>query len=402
MAIPVMTAAYRIYHALHRLRIVRAALVLVWTSLFCASLSAQNQPAPISEEDVPIAVLVDITSGQVLFSRDADRRFVPASITKTMTIYHAFELIEEGTLSPSQMMTMPDETWREWNGEGSTMWINAGDQVSVDDLLTGIANISANDGAIMLAQGHSGTVANWVAEMNGRARDLRMTNSHFGTPNGWPDEGFTFTTANDLVILAEAMVTRHPEKFGRYIGLPGFRYNGIEQPNHDPMIGRLDGADGIKTGYTNEAGFGYLGTAKRDGQRLVLVVAGVGRNAVRARSARALMEWGFTAFERKRLLGPGKSVGSARVQGGSLRAVDLVTDRAIFVNVPRGQAESTRVSIEYDGPLRAPFNAGDEVATLVIDVPNMESARVPLLAADAVSEAGLFTRIFNGIAGWFS
>ena len=375
-------------------------------ALFCAVLIAnpvwaQTAAAIPSEEDVPIAVLVDITSGQVLHSRNSDRRFVPASITKVMTMFHAFELIEEGSLDPAQIMVMRDETWKEWSGEGSTMWIGVGDRVTVDNLMTGIANVSANDGAVMLAEGQAGTVVNWVGGMNLRARALGMTNSHFGTPNGWPDEGETFTTANDLVTLAEALIGRHPEKFARYMGLTGFRYNGIAQINHDPLIGRTRGADGIKTGYTNEAGFGYLGTAQRAGQRLVLVVAGVDRGSRRARAARAYMEWGFAAFDRERLFASGQTVGSARVQGGSLRSIALKTDRTVFVNVPKGRASEMRLSIIYDGPVRAPFAEGQQIATLVIEVPDMEPARVPLVAAGTVEEAGFFARIINGIAGWF-
>lgn len=363
---------------------------------------AQAAPAIPGEEEVPIALLVDITSGQVLHSRAANRRFVPASITKVMTLFTAFERIEDGKLDPRQMMTMSDDAWREWSGEGSTMWINAGDSVAVDDLLIGIANISANDAAIILAEGQAGSVSQWVAAMNAEARKLGMVNSHFGTPNGWPDEGATFTTANDLVKLAEALIRRHPDKFSHYIGRPSFAYNGIEQPNHDPLIGRLRGADGIKTGYTNEAGYGFLGTAQRGGQRLVLVVAGIDRNSVRARAARSYMEWGFSAFERERLYDEGQVVGEARVQGGSVRRIALETDRAVFVNVPQGRVGELKASIAYDGPIRAPFERGDRIATLVIDVPGMEPARVPLLAAESVGEAGFFARIFNGIAGWFA
>lgn len=379
-----------------------SAIAALCTALLAAPVDAQSSPAVPAEADIPIAVLVDITSGQVLYTRNADRRFVPASITKVMTMYYAFSLIEEGNLDPAQVMTMSDETWREWNAQGSTMWINAGDRVPVDDLLTGIANISANDGAIMLAKGQAGSVEEWTRAMTARAHDLGMTNSHFGTPNGWPDEGATFTTANDLVILAEAMIERHPDKFARYIGLPTFTYNGIEQPNRDPMLGRVGGADGIKTGYTNESGFGYLGTAQRNGQRLVLVVAGAGRNAVRARGARSFMEWGFSAFDRERLFEEGETVGTARVQSGSARSVALQTDRTVFVNVPSGRAADLELSIQYDGPLRAPFDAGERVATLVVTVPDMEPARIPLIAAETVEEAGFFGRITNGIAGWFS
>ncbi|KEO87202.1 peptidase S11 [Erythrobacter sp. JL475] len=370
--------------------------------LLAATTQAQPAAAPPPEDEVPIALLVDLTSGQVLHQRNAERRFVPASITKVMTLYRAFELIAAGKLVPAQTFTMRDETWREWSGEGSTMWIGAGEPVSVHDMLTGIANVSANDAAAALAEGEAGSVDAWVAAMNEEALRLGMTQSHFGTPNGWPDEGRTFTTAHDLVKLARAMITRHPELYARYIGKRGFRFNGIEQSNHDPLIGRTQGADGIKTGYTNEAGFGYLGSVERDGQRLVLVVAGVDRSGTRARAARNYIEWGFSAFERRRLFGEQQVVGEARVQGGGARRVGLRTDRTVYVNVPRGASGELSMSISYDGPLRAPFSAGDRVATLVIEVPGMEPARLPLLATDDVEQAGVFARMLNGIAGWFS
>lgn len=377
-------------------------LALASALLLAATTQAQPTAAPPPEDEVPIALLVDLTSGQVLHQRNADRRFVPASITKVMTLFRAFELIAAGKLVPAQTFTMRDETWREWSGKGSTMWIGAGEPVSVHDMLTGIANVSANDAAAALAEGQAGSVDAWVAAMNEEARRLGMTQSHFGTPNGWPDEGRTFTTAHDLVKLARAMITRHPELYARYIGKRGFRYNGIEQSNHDPLIGRTRGADGIKTGYTNEAGFGYLGSVERDGQRLVLVVAGVDRSDTRARAARNYIEWGFSAFERRRLFGEQQVVGEARVQGGGARRVGLRTDRTVYVNVPRGASGELSMSISYDGPLRAPFSAGDRVATLVVEVPGMEPARLPLLATDDVEQAGVFARMLNGIAGWFS
>ncbi|MEM7778938.1 MAG: D-alanyl-D-alanine carboxypeptidase family protein [Pseudomonadota bacterium] len=363
---------------------------------------AQAEPAVPSVEDAPIAILVDVTSGQVLFSRDADRRFVPASITKAMTLLTAFEKIEEGTLDPSQSFVMADDTWREWGAKGSTMWINASDRVSVDDLLMGIANVSANDASVMLAEGEAGSVEAWVASMNAMARALGMTQSHFGTPNGWPDEGATFTTASDLVLLANALVTRHPSRYARYIGKPGFAYGGIEQPNRDPLIRGTLGADGIKTGYTNEAGFGYLGTAQRDGQRLVVVIAGAPRQSARNRAARGLIEWGFGEFDRELLFEAGDVVGSARVQNGSSLAVDLKSDQPIYVNIPKGRLAEASASIRYDGPIRAPVAADQRIATLVVEVSGMEAARIPLHAAEPVQEAGFFARIFNGIMGWLT
>jgi D-alanyl-D-alanine carboxypeptidase (penicillin-binding protein 5/6) len=282
------------------------------------------------------------------------------------------------------------------------MFLEGGERVRVDDLLLGIANVSANDGAAVLAEGQAGSLAAWTAAMNDTARALGMTNSHFGTPNGWPDEGRTFTTANDLVTLASAMIGRHPDKFGHYIGHMGFDYKGIAQINHDPMIGRVPGADGIKTGFTNEAGFSYLGTAQRQGQRLVLVLAGVQSGRLRAKLARAYLEWGFAAFDRKRLFAANALIGPARVQDGDARQVGLVARGPVAVNLPRGSTAPVTATIRYEGPLRAPLAQGQEVAMLEVTAPGMAPARIPLYTREAVGPAGPLDRIVNAIAGLFA
>jgi D-alanyl-D-alanine carboxypeptidase (penicillin-binding protein 5/6) len=362
----------------------------------------QVLPAIPRADEAPVAMLVDITSGQVLHARNPDRRFMPASVTKVMTLYLAFELIEQGRLDPAQVFTMSPVVAREWRRKGSTMFLDAGERVRVDDLLLGIANVSANDGAAVLGEGQAGSVAAWTLAMNDTARGIGMSGSHFGTPNGFPDEGRTFTTANDLVRLARALITRHPDKFGYYIGRAGFDYKGIAQVNHDPLIGHVAGADGIKTGFTNESGFSYLGTARRNGQRLVLVLAGVENGHLRARLARAYMEWGFTAFEHRRLFAPGQAVGEARVQNGDARSLALVGKGAVAVNLPRGSAGKLAATIRYEGPLRAPIAAGQEIAVLEVTAPGTAPARIPLYAAEAVGLAGPFDRIINAVAGLFS
>ena len=358
-------------------------------------------PALPAAEEAPIALMIDMTSGQVLYSRNADRRFMPASITKVMTLFLAFELMEEGKLDPGQIITPHQDTWREWSQRGSRMFLPVNAQVQVRDLILGIANVSANDGSIALAEGYSGSVEAWTTAMNAKAHEIGMVDSYFSSPNGWPDEGKTFTSANDLAVLAKAMIERHPSYFSRYIGHPGFTYNGIAQPNHDPMLGKVDGADGIKTGFTNEAGYGFLGTAQRNGQRLIMVVGGVDSGRLRGELSRKFIEWGFQNFERKRLFFQGAVVARARVQDGSALNVDLVADRDIYVNLPRSSQQSVRVTVEYDGPLRAPFAAGEEVATMKIEAAGMQPAIIPLMAAEAVTEAGPFRRMVNGVAGWF-
>lgn len=375
---------------------------LLWT----APLSAKSPPPPmpgnLRQNEIPIALLVDASNGQVLFKHQSNRRFVPASITKVMTLYTAFQLIEEGKLDLKRPLIVSTNVWEEWGGQGSTMYLNAGDEVSLPDILTGIANVSANDASVVLAEQAAGSVAEWAALMNKNARLIGMTQSHFATPNGWPDEGRTFTTAQDLVRLARALISQHPDKFARYIGQRKFSYGGITQTNHDPMLGRVEGADGIKTGYTNEAGFGFLGTAKRGGQRLILVVAGGNQYGGRARAARSLMEWGFANFDRRPLFPANAKVGEVQVQNGSAGRVTVTTPYEVSVNVPKGRRDDLEMRIIYDGPLHAPIAKGEQVATLEITAPDMATARVPLLAQNAISEASLLDRIFNGFTGWFS
>lgn len=377
------------------------------TATFAAPAHAIPAPAAVlpavpTAAEAPVALLVDLGSGQVLHARRPDARFMPASVTKVMTLYLAFELIADRKLDPAQVFVMSPAVASEWRRKGSTMFLDMGEAVRVDDLLLGIANVSANDGSAVLAEGQAGSLAAWTAMMNSAALGLGMTGSHFESPNGWPDEGRTFTTANDLVTLARALITRHPDKFGYYIGRAGFDYKGIAQVNHDPMIGKVAGADGIKTGFTNEAGFSYLGTARRNGQRLVLVLAGVDNGRLRAKLARAYVEWGFSAFDRRRLFEPGAVVGEARVQDGDARALPLKAAGAVAINLPRGSESKLVATIRYEGPLRAPIRAGQEVAVLEVTAEGIAPARIPLYAAESVDTAGPIDRIINAIASVFS
>jgi D-alanyl-D-alanine carboxypeptidase (penicillin-binding protein 5/6) len=359
-------------------------------------------PAVPTAAEAPVALLVDVGSGQVLHARSPDARFMPASVTKVMTLYLAFELIAARQLDPAQVFMMSQEIARQWRRKGSTMFLDSGDRVRVDDLLLGIANVSANDGAAVLAEGQAGSVEAWTAAMNRTALGLGMRGSHFASPNGWPDEGRTFTTANDLAELARAMITRHPDKFGYYIGRAGFDYKGIAQVNHDPMIGRVSGADGIKTGFTNESGFSYLGTVRRDGQRLVMVLAGVENGRLRARIAKSYAEWGFAAFDRDRLFAPGTILAEAQVQDGDALRVGLKAAGPVSISLPRGSSAHFAARVRYEGPLRAPIASGQEVAVLEVTAPGVAPARIPLYAAEAVKTAGPIDRIVNAVAGLFS
>lgn len=364
-----------------------------------AELANPAAPPAAQLAPIPIALLVDIGSGQVLYAKEPDRRFVPASITKVMTLYVAFELISRGQLKPDQVFHMSEDAWKHWHGVGSTMFLDREHPVTVNDLLMGIANVSANDGCIVMAEGAAGSVPNWVALMNAEARRLGMKDSHFGTPNGWMDDGETYMTAHDLAILAQAMITRHADLYHRYIGHATSTWNGITQHNHDPILGKLEGADGIKTGFTNQAGYGFVGSAIRGGRRLVMVVAGVDRHQDRASAAAALMDWGFAAFDSRPLFPAGAKVGDAAVQGGMARSVPLVTPAAYSAASPRGTRQPVALRLIYDGPIPAPIRQGMVVGSLEMRVGNQPPQRLPLVAGASVAAANPLQRLFNGLAG---
>lgn len=375
-------------------------LVIALAPMLARAAEPLRPPAPPGADEAPIALLVDLSSGQTLFAREEDRRFMPASITKAMTAYVAFERMARGQLFPQQITAMQPATYRRWARVGSTMYLAENAPVTIDALLRGVTTVSANDGAVVLAEAALGSLPAWVAEMNRTARTIGMRDSHFGTPNGWMDEGHTFVTARDLAVLAAAMIHRYPAYYRTYIGAQGFAYNGIAQRNRDPLIGVVPGADGIKTGYTNQAGFGFLGSAQRGGRRLVMIVAGSPTGRQRNTAARALMEWGFTGFDSRILFPIDVPLGQARVQGGGLREVDLVAPRPMRLAMPRGAAPQVTLKLRYDGPLRAPIRQGQEVAELQIFLDGRQVSTLPLVARTSISSASLLQRMFNGIAGW--
>lgn len=356
------------------------------------------QPAPVPPE-IPVALLVDLSSGQTLFSRDADRRFVPASVTKVMTAYTAFKLIEQGKLSLDTPVTVSQEVAELWSGEGSSMFLKAGDQVTVGELLLGVTTVSANDASVVVALTASGTQAKWLETMNANAAELGMRDTHFGTPNGWPDEGRTYTSARDLVILAEAMTTRFPDLYRRFIGHKGMTYGNITQSNHDPITGVVDGADGMKTGYTREAGYNFLGSAERNGRRLVMVLAGAPSASIRNNTAREFIRWGFDAFESRVILPAHSAIGEARVQNGAQAAVPLFTNDAVLASVPPGSPGAVTLAVRYRGPVEAPIAKGQKIATLRVSIAGQTPHDVPLAAAEAVGEANALQRLMNGLRG---
>ncbi len=365
--------------------------------------------APQFDTTAPIAYLQDVNSGAVLFSKNADEKFPPASLAKMMTSEVAFELIDSGKLSTDKMCTVRPDTWQKWHGQGSTMFLSPNEQVSVDNLLKGIITVSGNDASVVLAECIAGTEGAFTDQMNALAHKLGMNNSHFGTANGWPDEGVTYVTARDLATLAKATIEHHPKLYKDYYGLESFTWgktqagNPITQPNRNPILGHVAGADGLKTGHSEEAGYGAAGSAVQNGRRLVEVLAGMKSWNERVQQSTNLIQWGFNAWNDKPLFKAGAVVAKAQVQMGSSDEVPLVAPRDLAVTVPAGLslANQMQVKVQYDGPIKAPIKKGDEIAQLIVTTGDTAPQVVPLVAGEDVGKAGFFGRAWIGLKSLF-
>jgi serine-type D-Ala-D-Ala carboxypeptidase (penicillin-binding protein 5/6) len=372
-----------------------------------AVLAAPAAAAPEFQTPAPVAYMIDLSSNAVLYAKDADRRMPPASLAKMMTVYVVFDMIKKGELKPDQQFTFNPDAWRKWNNQGSTMFLKVNESVSVDNLLKGIITLSGNDACIVIAEGISGTEQAFTERMNAEAKKLGLTNSHFGTANGWPDNGVTYVTAKDMATLAQATIRDFPDLYKRYYALPNFTWgtqmNGsaIDQANRDPLLGSVQGADGLKTGHTEEAGYSFVGSAQQNGRRLVMVVAGLDSFNGRKEESVKFMNWGFRAWQTKPLVGKGKQVGTADVQLGSAGEVGLVAPQNLAMTVPAGMNPNIQTSVVYDGPVKAPIRAGDHVADLLVKAPGMPDQYLPLAAASDVGEAGFFRRAWIGLTQLF-
>src|SRR4051794_34498347 len=370
-------------------------------------------PAAAPQFDTPakVAFLSDLSSGAVLFAKNADMHMPPASMAKMMTTEVAFELIDKGQLPLNKMCTVRPETWQKWHGPaaGSTMFLSPGEQVSVENLLKGIVTLSGNDASVVLAECIAGTEQAFTDQMNALGKRIGLTNSHFGTANGWPDNEVTYVSARDLATLARWEIEHHYKLYKQFYSLPSFTWGktlgsnqDITQQNRNPILGVVPGADGLKTGHTDEAGYGFTGSADQNGRRLIEVLAGLPSWNARVTESKRLMEWGFGAWQAKPLFSAGAKVGAVKVQLGSATEVPLVAPRNLAVTLPAGLSSgSVQMKIRYEGPLVAPIAKGQEVAQLVVTTGDTPPQVVPLVAGEDVGTAGFFGRIWVGLKSLF-
>ncbi|MET0240269.1 MAG: D-alanyl-D-alanine carboxypeptidase family protein [Sphingobium sp.] len=364
---------------------------------------------PAFNGTAPVAYMIDLSSGRVLYARDADRPIPPASMAKMMTAHVAFRLIQQKRLKLDQTFTVRPETWKRWHGPaaGSTMFLSVNEQVTVENLLHGIVTLSGNDACVVLAEGIAGTEEAFVQMMNEEAKRMGLKNSRFGNSNGWPDKGLTQVTARDLATIAKATVEETPDLYKRFYATRSFTWGrtmggaDITQGNRNPILGKIAGADGLKTGHTEEAGFGFTGSAEQNGRRLVMVVAGLDSFNGRIAESVRFMDWGFKAWRAVPLFKKGAEVETAEVQGGSDPTVKLIAPKNMAMTLPMSASNDMKVSVVYDGPLKAPIAKGQQVAQLVVRSSEGDTLNMPLVAGEAVEEAGFFGRIWNGLRSLF-
>lgn len=338
------------------------------------------------------AFLMDFDTGAVLLDKNADQLMPPSSMSKLMTAYMVFERIDDGRLSLDDKLTVSEKAWRKG---GSKMFVEVGNQVRVEDLLRGVIVQSGNDACIVLAEGLAGSEEAFAEQMTERAREMGMEKSTFRNSTGWPDPEHLMT-ARELAILAKRIILDHPQHY-HYYAEKEFTWNGIRQGNRNPLLYRNIGADGLKTGHTEDAGYGLTASAVQNGRRLILVVNGLPSMQARADESDRLMSWGFREFDNYALFKAGDVVDEAPVWLGAEETVPLVIAEDLKVTLPRADRNGMQVAVVYDSPIPAPVPAGQEIAKLRVTWPGGVPVEVPLQAGKEVEQLGAFGRIAASI-----
>ena len=362
--------------------------------VFAVTFIGMAWPATAAEILTPAkqAYITDFESGKVLFAKDAEVPMKPASMAKIMTVFIVFQRVADGSLQLDDKFLVSEKAWRKG---GSRSFVEVGSRVSVSDLLHGVIVQSGNDAAIVLAEGIAGTEQAFAEEMNFWAEKLGMTQTNFRNATGWPDPDLQ-TSAKDLNILTTELIKRFPvdsyPDLYPIFAKREFTYNKISQPNRNPLVYGTKGADGLKTGHTEESGYGLVGSAVRDGQRVVMVLNGMDSMKQRSTESRRLIDLIFREYKSYEFFKQGQPVDQANVWLGTAPQVDLVLDAPLKMLLSRKDRQAMEISLQWLDPVPAPIRAGDQIGTLVVTLPD-EVTKMPLRAAQNVDTLGLFNRI---------
>jgi serine-type D-Ala-D-Ala carboxypeptidase (penicillin-binding protein 5/6) len=384
------------------LRRVRRPSPLVIFALVALPLAAIAATAPGQKKEefataAPYAILIDADSGSVLFEKAADQSTPPSSMAKLMTSEVVFHELTESKLKLDDEFQISEDAWRRGGAPShtSSMFAPIYSRVRVQDLLTAAIVQSANDACIALAQGIAGNETAFAIKMNARAKEIGLTSSNFTNATGLPDPGLK-STVRDLAKLAQYLIKTYPD-FYKYYGEKEFTWNKIRQQNRNPLLAMNIGADGLKTGYTEDGGYGLVGSAERDGLRLIVVINGLKSEKERGEEGRRLLEWGFHGFETKMLFAEGQIVGEARLFGGEQMHVSLVGQDVIALMVPRGNNDRISAKVVYNGPVIAPVARGQPIGKLRVSRGDRVALEAPLIAAESVGRGGMARRALDAV-----
>jgi serine-type D-Ala-D-Ala carboxypeptidase (penicillin-binding protein 5/6) len=346
--------------------------------------------------DAPTAILIEASSGSVLFEKNADELRAPSSMMKLMTAEVVFHAIKQGDVKLTDEYRVSENAWRKGGAPsgGSTMFAAIHSKIPVDDLLHGAIIQSGNDACMVLAEGIAGNEPAFAEIMTKRARELGLTRSTFGNSNGLPDPGNKMTV-RELAKLARYIIQTYPE-FYKLFGEREFTWNKIRQQNRNPLLTSLEGADGLKTGYTKEGGYGMVGSAVQNGLRLIVVVNGLEDPDDRASEAKKMLEWGFRNFEARTLFAAQQPVGYAKVFGGDSRSVKLASPDPIKVMVQKNGTDKLIARVVYNGPVRAPIKSGQQVGLVRVWRGANVAMEAPIYAADPVAQGSTMRRAIDG------
>jgi len=371
-----------------------------WLLLFTLAFASGPELALAEalQTSVPSAILIDAETRTVLFEKNADEPETPASTAKIMTAELVFKAITEGRFKLTDQFPISENAWRTGGApsHGSSMFASLNSQVAIEDLIRGLVIDSGNDAAIALAEGVAGSEGAFATLMTRRAQELNLP--HLVFTNAWgrgdPEQK---VTAREMALLADHVIETYPDLY-KYFGEHDFLWNKIKQPNRNPLLTMNIGADGLKTGNIDASGFGLVGSAVENGQRLIVAIYGAKNAKERSEEARKILLWGFRSFEPKTIFAKGETIGSARVFGGTAEEVPLVADSDVRVLLPRESSERLNAKIVYIGPLIAPVEADKEVAHLKISRGTSVIQEVPLKTAETVEKGSLPHRAMD--AGW--
>ncbi|NBX66870.1 MAG: D-alanyl-D-alanine carboxypeptidase [Proteobacteria bacterium] len=339
------------------------------------------------------AYIIDATTGAILLEKNSEQRIPTASMSKIMTMAVVFQAIKDGQLSLGSTLPVSEKAWKM---EGSKMFIEVGKQIPVEDLIKGVIVQSGNDATVVLAEGVAESEERFAGMMNDRARLYDLKGTNFMNASGMPDPNH-YSTPRDLAVLAWHLINDYPEEY-KYYSIPEFSYNNITQQNRNPLLGKVEGADGVKTGHTAEAGYCLIGSAVRGGRRVIMVVAGLPSAEEREKESIRLMNWALDSFKIGRLLKTGQALGEAPVVYGKSDTVTLTAGKDAVATIPATlSASDLSIKIRYMSPLVAPIKVGQQVGTVVVSGPGIAPQEYPMVAGQTVDQKGFIGLTFDKI-----